>query len=183
MRTAGQFGGRVHVDVVRAVSRGRRAVGDLAGAGRTGSQASRAAHQVHISGAAGQLGGVGIRVRRGAGRRAGSQDAALGHRERARVSAVLQLGAILIELAYVDHQRAHPEQHAARYEYRYQHPDGTLLAGASDHRQAASQEPPRTAEDQVSHGMTPCAVSVIVDPKLEPKMLAIAATGVMNENL
>jgi hypothetical protein len=45
-----------------------------------------------------------------------------------------------------------------------------------------SSEPPETPKNQVSHGMTPCAVSVIVDPKLEPKILAIAATGVTNEN-
>ena len=95
-----------------------------------------------------------------------------------RVRAVLQLGAVLVQLADVDRQGAHPQQHATPDEYRDQHPDRAPLVAAEQAHHRAGQ-----AKYQVSHGMTPWAESVIGEPKPDPPNTpAIAPTGVTNEN-
>ena len=109
-----------------------------------------------------------------------------GDRERGRVRAVLELGAgsgrawpTSTTRAPMLHSNTFRRRSGPRTEDAEAAPRPPSSHWPGSH---AGQGGPPCPEDQVSHGMTPVALSVIDDPKLEPNMLAIAATGVTNLN-
>jgi hypothetical protein len=61
------------------------------------------------------------------------------------------------QLTDVDGQSSHPEQYAGREQHADQDPEGTSVVGAEQNRNHRADE----RWDQVSHGMTPRAVSVV----------------------
>jgi len=173
----------MHVDVTAGRGDGR-AIGDAAGAGGrwAGNQSSgcfAAAYLGHGGQMAGESRGVRIGILPRGARRAGRGDAAPGDRQRSRLGSALKLSAVLVDLADVDHQGTDPEQHAAADQHGHEHRDATPLVAPQQAQQWAGQ-----AHDQVSHGITPCAVSVspVLEPEPPPTSLAMAPTGVMKVN-
>src|SRR5262249_1285738 len=151
-----------------------------AGASRTARQADTGtADQVYPRGATSQIGRVGIGVAGRHARITGAQRAAPGHAKRRRIRAVLNLGALLIHLADVDNQGAPAGRPADPDEWADQNADGASLVAA-----ALPDDPARERSDRVSHGITPCAVSVTGEPRLpEPPISpAIAPIGVTKLN-
>src|SRR5215471_20270917 len=119
----------MHVHIVRGGLRRRRAVIDLAGAARAAAERPGAAHQVDGRPA---VIGVAVRVLLCSPGGASALRAGLGHRQRSPVGTILELGALGIELADVDHDRAHTEQDATADQDGYQYADGTAIIAAEE---------------------------------------------------
>ena len=96
--------------------------------------------------------------------------------QRAGVRAVLKLGSLGVELADVDHNGAQSQQDSAAEQDRDEDADRATLVAPELPQHRAGE-----AGDQVSHGMTPSAVSVSGEPRPDlPNSVAIAPIGVMN---
>ncbi len=171
--------GRVHVHVVGA--NGRRAVDELPGADRARPQTKAGAADATDPGdSARQAGRVGVCVelsREGIAQP--EEEATPGHTQGRCVRRVLELRAFLIELAGVDDHGAKPGQYAGAKQHHDYDADRAALVTPDP-----MGDPARERRHQVSHGMTPCAVSVTGEPRLPapPISAAIAPIGVMKEN-